>query len=421
MQIINSKVDNLENYEKVINKIKSLNKNSIFNVKESQLIIDYPAKDGYILYRFLIQKDKNFLWNLYLNEYSLADKLKEFDALLELNSVVTVINSNEVFLKAVEFIENFNIIALDTETFPLKPIIDGVEQPKAVTTLSLLQLCVSEQSSFLDRENKRKFCFVVDLTANINMEFMKSILVSNKFVKVIHNAQYDVNIIQSNKGILLDNVWCTMVAERVNLNSEKGLKLANLAQRHLNIEMDKAMQHSEWHIRPLSEEQFVYSVLDSTILRDLYDSQVYKKYENGWYTKKGKNKSFLISEEVENKSILDFVSFNSDRTHVDWLKKFIIDGTARSFPLQDFSLNNIYYIPNVYEFAQDLLGLVLNTQDMNKVFIYNNSYTLNNLLVDFHAFCENFVQEESVIKCNLCFNNIYKPSAENLCYTCCNN
>ena len=422
METIHSKVDNIEMFEKIVSKIRSLPKSIIYNLINSEKITNLPSKDGFTIYRFLIQKDNSYLWNVAIENSFLESRLEEFTSLLKLNSSISVVDTNEKLVEAQKIIENFEIIALDTETYPYYPTIDGVVSKKPITLLSLMQICVSEQTSFKDRENKRKFCFVIDFMENINLDFLKSILISKKYIKIFHNASYDVGRIQEQTAILLDNVWCTMVAERSKLGEKKGLKLSNLAKTHLSIDMDKTLQQSSWHVRPLSEGQFVYSILDSTILLDIYHSQIEKGDYVGWYSKNtnNKKKKYLLDDELETQTVLDFILPDKDRKYVDWLKDFIISGNARSFQPSEFCLNGRYLINNVYDFSQDILALILNTDNIKTTYIFNG-YSLNDLLIDFYIFCQE--KEQPIERCLSCTNVLYgKDSLEyQKCFTCYNN
>ena len=420
MKKVVTQIRTKEEFDKIINKITSLPKSSVFNINNSEDIISVDNREGYKNIVLLVHKDNEYLCNFFISNEIYKENLEELKKTLSSISQIFVVKDNIKLLEACSIIEKFKIIALDTETYPYKPVVNGIKQEKSLTMLSLMQLCVSEQTSFKDKENKRKFCFIFDFMEDINIDFLKHFLVSEQYIKIFHNARYDVDIIQSNKAILLDNIWCTMISEKLSLPNKKGFKLLNLAKRHLSLDMDKTQQQSEWHLRPLSEEQFIYSILDSTILLDIYYSQKEKEYQDGWYYRKGnKNKNNLFKTDIEEHSFLEFIDPDEDKKEIDWLRDFIISGEARSFQPSQFCLKGIYHVNDIYDFSQDLLVLIMNTGDIESVKLFNNTYSIKNLLMDLYDFCnlENRIENK---KCNICESNLYDIiSIETLnCYRC---
>ena len=68
-----------------------------------------------------------------------------------------------------------------------------------------------------------------------------------------------------------------------------------------------------------------------------------------------------------------------------------------------------------------MLALILNTDNIQKQYIYNNNYSAHDLLLSFYDFCENHKNE--ILKCGTCSNTLYSENSikNTMCFTCSNN
>ncbi|NOW85880.1 DNA polymerase I-like protein with 3'-5' exonuclease and polymerase domains [Clostridium beijerinckii] len=99
-------------------------------------------------------------------------------------------------------------------------------------------------------------------------EDVREILEDPNFVKVFHNAKFDVGYLINN-GCKVNNYHCTLTMAQV-LEEDK-LSLKALSKKYLDIDMDKSMQHSDnWKVDELTQEHIDYAVKDVENTRELY-------------------------------------------------------------------------------------------------------------------------------------------------------
>lgn len=94
-------------------------------------------------------------------------------------------------------------------------------------------------------------------------------LAKPKYIKVFHNASYDLKVIRGTFGLWLDNVYCTMVMmQRLGLcvglknSKNRGHSYASLASNFFDIDISKTQQSSDWSVFDLSKEQLTYAAFD---------------------------------------------------------------------------------------------------------------------------------------------------------------
>ena len=145
-------------------------------------------------------------------------------------------------------------IALDTETLQLQP-----EKGK----LRLIQLgCkVSGIIVIID-------CF--DLEDHEWLELDRFFNNGERFW-IAHNAVFDVAWLQEHGIFPRGRLGCTMIASRLLTNGIPNVshRLDALMKRHLNIEMSKEQQTSDWSAPYLSQAQLTYAAKDVEALLDL--------------------------------------------------------------------------------------------------------------------------------------------------------
>ena len=145
-------------------------------------------------------------------------------------------------------------IAFDTETLQLQP-----EKGK----LRLLQL-----GSYSSRSIVVIDCF--DLTEK-DWDYLVRFFSSMKRYWLAHNAVFDLGWLQEH-GIYPNGlVRCSMIASRLLTNGIPQVKhgLADVALRHLNREVSKEQQRSDWSLEKLSKEQLEYAATDIEVLLEL--------------------------------------------------------------------------------------------------------------------------------------------------------
>lgn len=142
-------------------------------------------------------------------------------------------------------------IGVDTETTGLDPFTSRVR---------LLQLASPEEVFILD-------LFHLPAAA---LAPIKRILETERPVKVLHHAKFDIKMLHHHFGIEIDPLFDTMLASQLisagDLNQRQGL--ADLAERFLGRRLDKSLHHSQW-AGSLTPAMLTYAAEDAAILLPL--------------------------------------------------------------------------------------------------------------------------------------------------------
>lgn len=152
-------------------------------------------------------------------------------------------------------------IAFDTETLQLQP-----EKGK----LRLLQL-----GSLVRKEIVLIDCFKLE---EEDWETLDRFFNNGERYWLAHNAVFDIAWLQEHNLHPRGKIGCTLLASRLLTNGIPNTKhgLDAVAKRHLNIEVSKEQQVSDWSAVPLTEDQLVYAAKDVEILLEL-DSVIERK------------------------------------------------------------------------------------------------------------------------------------------------
>lgn len=151
-------------------------------------------------------------------------------------------------------------VAVDTETLGLVHLRDR---------LCLVQLC--------DRVGRAT---LVQITRDVldparapetRSPRLKRLLEDRRVLKVFHFARFDVAALRHNLGILVDPLYCTRTVSKIvrTYTDRHGLK-DNLLEL-MDVEMDKAVRHTDWSNPSLTPEQVRYAISDVTLLLPLMD------------------------------------------------------------------------------------------------------------------------------------------------------
>jgi DNA polymerase I-like protein with 3'-5' exonuclease and polymerase domains len=203
-------------------------------------------------------------------------------------------NFNHIDMEeVVSYCKDKSILSVDTETTGLDYTIDRV----------ILFQIGDEEKQFLIE------------TRGHDIQELKEILESKTITKIFHNAKFDVNFIRSSFNIVCENVYDTMLAEKI-LTCGKGLSvsLLNTLERNLKITMDKTQQSSfVGHTGDFTDPQLIYAAKDVEYLIDLKDKQDIKteiyKLQN--------------TIDLENEVVLAFADIEYNGLELDseeWLK-----------------------------------------------------------------------------------------------------
>jgi len=100
---------------------------------------------------------------------------------------------------------------------------------------------------------------------------LKRLLEAPNVLKVFHFARFDVAAVRRYLGIEVDPLYCTRTASKLvrTYTDRHGLK--DIALELLDVELDKAVRHTDWSSPDLRPEQVRYAISDVTLLHALMD------------------------------------------------------------------------------------------------------------------------------------------------------
>ena len=157
----------------------------------------------------------------------------------------------------IEYLHKLNTsisIAFDTETLQLQP---------ELGKLRLIQLgsLVDETIVIID-------CFKLE---EQDWETLDRFFENGERFWLAHNAVFDIAWLQEHGIHPRGKIGCTMLASRLLSNGIPGMKhgLSDLMKRHLNIDLSKEQQLSDWSAEKLSEDQLIYAARDVEALLEL--------------------------------------------------------------------------------------------------------------------------------------------------------
>ena len=155
--------------------------------------------------------------------------------------------------EVVSYCKGKELLSVDTETTGLDYTIDKV---------------ILFQIGDEDRQ------FLIE-TRGHDIQELKEILESKNIIKIFHNAKFDLNFIKSSFNIHCENVYDTMLVEKIlTCGTGKSVSLLNTLDRNLEIQMDKTQQSSfVGHKGDFSEPQLIYAAKDVEYLIALKDKQ----------------------------------------------------------------------------------------------------------------------------------------------------
>jgi ribonuclease D len=151
-------------------------------------------------------------------------------------------------------------LAVDTETMGLQTLRDR---------LCLVQLC-----------NRGMRAAIVQIPRDLldparapaaRAPRLKTLMESPQVLKVFHFARFDVAAMRHWLGIEIAPLYCTRTASKLvrTYTDRHGLK-DNLLEL-FDVELDKAVRHTDWSSPDLTPDQVAYAISDVTMLLPLMD------------------------------------------------------------------------------------------------------------------------------------------------------
>lgn len=109
---------------------------------------------------------------------------------------------------------------------------------------------------------------IIDPLALPDLSPLAPVMADEGIRKVFHGADYDIRSLHRDFGIVVRNLFDTMIA--CQFLGEKEVGLAAVLLKRFGVELDKRYQKADWSRRPLSEEMIEYAVRDTSLLIELY-------------------------------------------------------------------------------------------------------------------------------------------------------
>lgn len=175
-------------------------------------------------------------------------------------SYITDINHNALDVLIYEM-ESAKTISLDIESNSLDPI-SG--------TLLLLQLKVKDKIYIFDT---RKFGIK-------NIKYLLELINVCPAKVIIQNASFDVGFLRTKTGIMLKNIYCTLIAEAIISGGDNRYSsLDKLIAKYTkdNISLDKTIRDKFINLKkdqPITQDMLIYSAEDVQYLEEIYEKQL---------------------------------------------------------------------------------------------------------------------------------------------------
>jgi DNA polymerase I len=160
----------------------------------------------------------------------------------------TLVKDASALADIAKTLQEAEIVGVDVETTALSPR-DG--------SIRLLQLATPDET------------FVVDVFEMDDLTPLKVVLEDGP-VKALHNGKFDYAFLRSQHSISLSPIFDTMLAAQLLAGGDQSpsFSLEAVAQRHIDVEMDKSAQMEDWS-GELSEAQIEYAARDASVLLPL--------------------------------------------------------------------------------------------------------------------------------------------------------
>jgi DNA polymerase I-like protein with 3'-5' exonuclease and polymerase domains len=134
------------------------------------------------------------------------------------------------------------------------------------------------------KTNNKIFIFDVRKLGSRNITYIINLIKSSDKLILLHNAKFDLKIIYLNTGIMLTNVYDSMVTE-VLINQGVGKQfysLKELVEKYCNVVLDKEAREGFYNYQEdsFSNELLTYSALDVNYLDTIYQEHMRLIFES---------------------------------------------------------------------------------------------------------------------------------------------
>jgi DNA polymerase-1 len=163
-----------------------------------------------------------------------------------------LIETDEQVATAVKELQKREVLAVDTEASELDPY---------NTNLVLVQVGTPNKAYIFQRQK-------------VNLSPLKPLLEDPQRLKIVQNGKFDYQMLKVNADITLNNIFDTMLAERIlTTGFKRENSLEALANDHLQITLDKDIRYTFGRTASLTKKQLKYAALDILVLFPLFKIQ----------------------------------------------------------------------------------------------------------------------------------------------------
>lgn len=164
------------------------------------------------------------------------------------------INSQSKLRRVLELIKAAKIFAMDTEF---------TRETTYYPILSIIQIAVKNSAG-------TKESFIIDCLCDIDLSELFAIISDSKITKILHSSAQDLQIFYHKSGQLPQGVVDSQVMANF-CDFGFSLGYSSLVETLFGEQLDKKQQRSNWQIRPLSQKQIEYALLDVFFLEEIYE------------------------------------------------------------------------------------------------------------------------------------------------------
>lgn len=193
--------------------------------------------------------------------------------------------------KVIRLIKAAKIFALDTEF---------TRETTYYPILSIIQIAVKNESG-------KKESFIIDCLCKLDLSEFFSVISDPKIIKILHSCSQDLQIFYHKSGKMPQAIADTQIMANF-CNFGFSLGYSSLVETLFKKRLDKKQQRSNWQLRPLSQKQLEYALLDVFFLEEIYEKflKIMKKNKRqSWFEEEMQiflNKSLLRSDDYLSKN-----------------------------------------------------------------------------------------------------------------------
>ena len=164
------------------------------------------------------------------------------------NRIMEYVQTEAELRSLADAVAGVPLLALDTEAAGYHRYLDRI---------CLMQLSTRDQT------------FLVDTLAVSDLTPLAHVLEGGDTEIVLHDADYDLRLLRRDQDLGVARLFDTKVAAQ--LLGEPAIGLASLAEKYLDVKLDKRHQRADWANRPLPAELLAYAAEDTRHLPRLRD------------------------------------------------------------------------------------------------------------------------------------------------------